>query len=165
MYNKIVSNKKSNPSAPLASSLASFIPLDKHVCFALYSASLAMTKVYKPLLKSLGLTYPQYLVMLTLWERDAQRVSDIGESLYLDSGTLTPLLKKMEAAGFVERLRSKEDERQVIVSLTIKGRKLKEKSLSIPACVLEASGCELPALQSIAEQLKVLRSNLIAAHV
>jgi DNA-binding MarR family transcriptional regulator len=156
-----VNNKKSIRAIPLLS----FIPLDKHVCFALYSSSLAMTKVYKPLLKTFGLTYPQYLVMLALWERDSQKVSDIGEVLYLDSGTLTPLLKKMEMAGFVERVRSKEDERQVIVSLTIKGRKLKDKSLTIPACVLEASGCELPALQSIAEQLKVLRSNLIAAHV
>jgi MarR family transcriptional regulator, organic hydroperoxide resistance regulator len=144
---------------------AGLIPLDQHLCFALYSASLAMTKVYKPLLKTLKLTYPQYLVMLVLWERDAQRVSDIGAALYLDSGTLTPLLKKLEALGFVERVRSKEDERQVIVSLTSGGRKLQAKSQSIPACVLEASGCELPAVRQIAAELKVLRANLIAAHV
>ncbi len=124
-----------------------------------------MTKVYKPLLKTLKLTYPQYLVMLVLWERDAQRVSDIGAALYLDSGTLTPLLKKLEVLGFVERTRSKEDERQVIVSLTSAGRKLQAKSQSIPACVLEASGCELPAVRQMAAQLKVLRSNLVAAHV
>lgn len=124
-----------------------------------------MTKVYKPLLKALKLTYPQYLVMLVLWERDSQRVSDIGSELYLDSGTLTPLLKKLETLGFVERTRSKEDERQVIVSLTNVGRKLQAKSQGIPACVLEASGCELPAVRQIADQLKVLRSNLVAAHV
>ena len=124
-----------------------------------------MTKVYKPLLKELKLTYPQYLVMLVLWERDAQRVSDIGTALYLDSGTLTPLLKKLEVMGFVERTRSKEDERQVIVSLTSSGRKLQAKSQGIPACVLEASGCELSAVRQIADQLKVLRANLIAAHV
>lgn len=124
-----------------------------------------MTKVYKPLLKTLGLTYPQYLVMLVLWERDDQRVSDIGVLLYLDSGTLTPMLKKLEVLGFVERTRSKEDERQVIVSLTNAGRKLQTKSQGIPACVLEASGCELPAVAEMATQLKSLRANLIAAHV
>lgn len=122
-----------------------------------------MTKMYKPMLGKLKLTYPQYLVMLVLWEHDGQRVSDIGEALYLDSGTLTPLLKKLEMLGFVERIRSKEDERQVIVSLTDTGRKLQTESQSIPACVLEASGCDLLTLQQIAAQLKVLRNNLIAA--
>jgi DNA-binding MarR family transcriptional regulator len=160
VYNTIVINKKTIPS-----DASGFIPLDQHLCFSLYSASLAMTKVYKPLLKELKLTYPQYLVMLVLWERDVQRVSDIGAALYLDSGTLTPLLKKLEALGFVERTRSKEDERQVIVSLTSVGRKLQAKSQSIPACVLEASGCELPAVRQIAAELKVLRANLISAHI
>ena len=103
--------------------------------------------------------------MLVLWERDAQRVGDIGSLLFLDSGTLTPLLKKLETLGFVERTRSKEDERQVIVSLTSVGRMLQAKSQGIPACVLEASGCALPAVRQIADQLKVLRANLIAAHV
>ena len=124
-----------------------------------------MTKVYKPLLKTLNLTYPQYLVMLVLWEADSRRVSDIGAALYLDSGTLTPLLKKLETLGFVERTRSKEDERQVIVSLTTIGRKLQAKSQGIPACVLEASGCELPAVRAMSSQLKVLRTNLVAAHI
>ncbi len=122
-----------------------------------------MTKVYKPLLEKLKLTYPQYLVMLVLWEHDALRVSDIGEAVYLDSGTLTPLLKKLEALGFVERVRSKEDERQVIVSLTSTGRKLQIESKNIPACVLAASGCDLLTLQQIALQLKVLRNNLVTA--
>ncbi len=160
MYNKIVSNKKAiSPAIP------AFIPLDQHLCFALYSASLAMTKVYKPLLKTLQLTYPQYLVMLVLWERDAQRVSDIGAMLYLDSGTLTPLLKKLETLGFITRTRSLEDERQVIVGLTALGRDLKIKSRSVPACVLQASGCELPDVWRMNHQIKVLRANLIAAHV
>jgi DNA-binding MarR family transcriptional regulator len=149
-------------SSPAISGL---IPIDQHLCFALYSASLAMTKVYKPLLKKLKLTYPQYLVMLVLWERDAQRVSDIGAALYLDSGTLTPLLKKLELLGYVARQRSSEDERQVIVSLTALGRDLQVKSQSVPACVLQALGCELPDVWRMNHQLKELRSNLLAANV
>src|SRR5688572_14095542 len=87
--------------------------LDNQLCFALYSTSLAMTKLYKPLLEELGLTYPQYLAMLVLWERDGLMVSELGERLYLDSGTLTPLLKRLEAAGYIARLRDVEDERRV----------------------------------------------------
>ena len=153
-------NQKEAPSV-----LPVFIPVGQHLCFALYSASLAMTKVYKPLLKTLKLTYPQYLVMLVLWERDAQRVSDIGAALYLDSGTLTPLLKKLEALGYVVRVRSCVDERQVIVGLTALGRELQTKSQNVPACVLKASGCELPQVWQMNHQLKSLRANLIAAHV
>ena len=97
---------------------AEWLALDNQVCFSLYSASLAMTKLYKPLLDPLGLTYPQYLVMLVLWETDDVSVSTLGERLSLDSGTLTPLLKRLEAAGLVKRARSAEDERRVQVSLT-----------------------------------------------
>lgn len=97
--------------------------LDNQLCFALYSASLAMTKAYKPLLDALGLTYPQYLVMLVLWEHGMLSVSELGERLFLDSGTLTPLLKRMEAGGWLARVRSLEDERRVMVSLTPAGRK------------------------------------------
>jgi DNA-binding MarR family transcriptional regulator len=100
-----------------------------------------------------------------LWVRDAQRVSDIGAALFLDSGTLTPLLKKLELLGYVARQRSSEDERQVIVSLTALGRDLQVKSQSVPACVLQASGCELPDVWRMNYQLKKLRSNLLAAHV
>ena len=92
--------------------------LDNQLCFALYSTSLAMTKLYKPLLEELGLTYPQYLVMLVLWEQDDVAVSELGSRLYLDSGTLTPLLKRMEAAGLLARSRSAEDERRVNIALT-----------------------------------------------
>src|SRR3954462_10871670 len=100
--------------------------LDNQLCFALYSASLAMTKLYKPLLDELGLTYPQYLVMLVLWERDGLTVSEIGERLSLDSGTLTPLLKRLEAAELVSRIRDTDDERRVHIRLTAAGRRLKQ---------------------------------------
>ena len=105
---------RSSPASLPVQSLA----LDQQLCFALYSTMLGVQKVYRGLLKDLGLTYPQYLVMLVLWERNELTVSEIGERLFLDSPTLTPLLKRMEAAGFVARNRSGADERQVIVSLT-----------------------------------------------
>ena len=95
--------------------------LDNQVCFALYSASLAMTKLYKPLLDDIGLTYPQYLVMLVLWEQDGITVSELGERLYLDSGTLTPLLKRLEASGHIRRTRDAQDERRVRIALTPQG--------------------------------------------
>ena len=101
--------------------------LDNQLCFALYSASLAMTKLYKPLLDALGLTYPQYLVMLSLWERDGLTVSELGERLFLDSGTLTPLLKRLEAAGLLVRLRDVQDERRVRITLTGQGRALRDR--------------------------------------
>lgn len=137
--------------------------LDNQLCFALYSASLAMTKLYKPLLDALELTYPQYLVMLVLWERDGLSVSALGERLYLDSGTLTPLLKRMEAAGWLVRQRSTEDERRVEVHLTADGRKLKTKAASIPRCVVEASGYPVPDLMSLTQQVQTLRTRLTAS--
>src|SRR3954470_8192722 len=106
--------------------------LDNQLCFALYSASLAMTKLYKPLLAELGLTYPQYLVMLALWEQDGVAVSQLGERLSLDSGTLTPLLKRLEPAGLVSRIRSVEDERRVHLTLTAAGRKLRARAEKVP---------------------------------
>ncbi|MFD0668690.1 MarR family winged helix-turn-helix transcriptional regulator [Ramlibacter sp. MAHUQ-53] len=136
--------------------------LDNQLCFALYSASLAMTKVYKPLLAELGLTYPQYLVMLVLWEQDGASVSAIGERLALDSGTLTPLLKRLEAAGLVARVRSVEDERRVEVVLTQAGRKLKARARPIPGCIVDASQCSLSELAALARQLKTLRGRLAA---
>ena len=94
------------------------LKLDQQLCFALYSAGLAMNKVYRKLLSQLGLTYPQYLVMLVLWERDQLTVSEIGGRLFLDSATLTPLLKRLQSAKLLDRVRSTEDERQVVISLT-----------------------------------------------
>ena len=136
--------------------------LDNQLCFALYSASLAMTKLYKPLLDKLGLTYPQYLAMLVLWEQDGLMVSELGQRLSLDSGTLTPLLKRLEALGLVSRLRDVADERRVHISLTPAGRKLKAKATDIPACVLAASQCSLPELIQLTRQVRSLRERLTA---
>src|SRR6204780_2021823 len=102
--------------------------LGNQICFAIYSTAHAFNRVYKPLLDRLGLTYPQYLVMLVLWERDGVPVKEIGERLFLDSGTLTPLLKRLEQAGLIKRTRSTEDERQVLIALTAKGEAPKEKA-------------------------------------
>jgi DNA-binding MarR family transcriptional regulator len=135
--------------------------LDNQLCFAMYSTSLAMTKLYKPLLEELGLTYPQYLVMLVLWERDGLMVSELGERLYLDSGTLTPLLKRMETAGLVARIRAVDDERRVHISLTAAGRKLKTKAAKIPGCVMSATQCSIPELISLTQQMQSLRQRLM----
>lgn len=107
--------------------------IDDQLCFALYSASRAMTRAYGPLLEPLGLTYPQYITMLVLWEQDDLSVTEIGERLALDSGTLTPLLKRLEQEGFVRRERSEADERVVRVQLTAKGKALHKKALTVPA--------------------------------
>jgi MarR family transcriptional regulator, organic hydroperoxide resistance regulator len=134
--------------------------LDNQLCFALYSASLAMTKLYKPLLEDLGLTYPQYLVMLVLWERDGLMVSELGERLSLDSGTLTPLLKRLETAGLVARIRDVQDERRVHISLTAIGRKLKARAQKVPGCVLAASQCSVPEALQLTRQMHALRNRL-----
>ena len=134
--------------------------LDHQLCFALYSASLAMTKLYKPLLDQLGLTYPQYLVMLVLWERDALMVSELGERLFLDSGTLTPLLKRLEAQGQIARLRDVQDERRVRITLTSQGRALRDQAEAIPQCVLQSSQCSIAELTALTVELKQLRDRL-----
>ena len=139
------------------------LQLDNQLCFALYSSSLAMTKLYKPLLADLGLTYPQYLVMLVLWEQDALMVSALGDKLFLDSGTLTPLLKRLEAAGFISRQRAADDERRVLVTLTPTGCQLKQPAASLPACVLQATQCSRQTATALTQQIKQLRDKLIAA--
>lgn len=136
--------------------------LDNQLCFALYSASLAMTKLYKPLLDEIGLTYPQYLVMLALWEREGVMVSELGQRLSLDSGTLTPLLKRLEAAGLVTRLRDVQDERRVHVHLTAAGRKLKARAARIPGCVAAASHCSLAEITDLTRRVRALRDRLAA---
>ena len=138
------------------------LELDNQLCFALYSTSLAMTRVYKPLLDELGLTYPQYLAMLVLWERDGLMVSELGERLYLDSGTLTPLLKRLEASGLITRIRAVEDERRVHITLTAVGRKLKIRAAKIPGCILSASQCSIPELVLLTQQVQALRQRLVA---
>jgi hypothetical protein len=115
------------------------LSLDQQLCFALYATSLAMTKLYKPLLEPLGLTYPQYLVMLVLWEGDGVTVSELGSRLALDSGTLTPLLKRLEALG----------------------RALKARARAVPQAILRASGCELGELSDLSARLKALRERLL----
>jgi MarR family transcriptional regulator, organic hydroperoxide resistance regulator len=137
--------------------------LDNQICFAVYSAAHAFNRVYKPLLDRLGLTYPQYLVMLVLWEKDGVPLKDIGERLFLDSGTLTPLLKRLEAAQLIKRTRSKEDERQVLIALTQQGSALKEKARNVPQSVLTASACSVAELSAMKNEIVALRDQLNAA--
>jgi len=133
--------------------------LDRQVCFALYSASRAATAVYRPVLEELGLTYPQYLVMLVLWENEPRGVKDLGHELGLDSGTLSPLLKRLEALGLVERRRSGADERRVAVHLTPAGKDLSSKAGAIPQRLADAAGLTAGEL----EQLRGTLSKLTAA--
>ncbi|SEJ38840.1 MarR family winged helix-turn-helix transcriptional regulator [Achromobacter sp. NFACC18-2] len=135
--------------------------LDSQLCFALYSTSLAMNKVYRKLLRGLDLTYPQYLVMLVLWEGDEITVTDIGDRLFLDSATLTPLLKRLEAAGLVTRQRAVDDERQVIVGLTRQGRDLRERAEAVPHSVAAAAQCSLDEAQGMMKTLHALREKLV----
>ena len=137
--------------------------LGNQLCFAVYSTAHAFNRFYKPLLDRLGLTYPQYLVMLVLWEQDGVSVKEIGERLFLDSGTLTPLLKRMETAGLLKRTRSREDERQVIVALTPQGEGLKEKARSLPLSILAASQCSVAELVKLKNEVEALRDKLNAA--
>ena len=136
--------------------------LGNQLCFAIYSTAHAFNRVYKPLLKRLGLTYPQYLVMLVLWERDDLPVKDIGERLFLDSGTLTPLLKRLEAAELIKRTRGTEDERQVLIALTPRGQALREKARAVPHAILAASACSLTELSAMKNELIDLRDRLNA---
>lgn len=139
--------------------------LDNQICFAVYSAAHAFNRVYKPLLDRLGLTYPQYLVMLVLWERDGVPVKEIGERLFLDSGTLTPLLKRLEAAELVKRSRSTQDERQVLIALTSRGQALREKARAVPQAILAASACSVTELVGMKDELVALRDRLNATLV
>ena len=134
--------------------------LDNQLCFALYSASLMMTKTYKPLLKALDLTYPQYLAMLVLWEEDCITVSHISKRLLTDPGSVTPLLKRLEADDLLTRQRRKEDERVVELRLTEKGRRLREQAKTVPGCIVNASGESVPDLMELKSQLIKLRDNL-----
>lgn len=138
------------------------LKLGNQLCFALYSTSLAMTKIYRALLAELELTYPQYLVMLVLWENDELTVSAIGERLFLDSATLTPLLKRLEAAGLVTRERSAQDERQVVIRLTRAGKALQAKAAEVPEGIFCAAGLSKEQLVPLKAQLESLRANLHA---
>lgn len=128
--------------------------LDQQLCFALYAASRSFTSLYRPLLEPLGLTYPQYLVMLVLWEQDGLTVRELGQRLQLDSGTLTPLLKRLHAAGLVSRQRRKEDEREVDVRLTEAGLALRQPASDIPACLATQLHLSLDQMQHLRDELK-----------
>ena len=137
--------------------------LENQLCFAVYSTAHAFTRAYKPILDRVGLTYPQYLVMLALWEKSEQPVKAIGEQLDLDSGTLSPLLKRLEQNGLIKRTRDSRDERQVIVSLTENGRVMRSEIDTIMGAIGQAAGCTLEEMKTIRGLLKGLRSNLTSA--
>lgn len=136
------------------------LQLGQQLCFAVYSAGHAFNRAYKPLLDPLGLTYPQYLVMLVLWEQDDQTVGRIGDRLLLDSSTLTPLLKRLEAAGHISRARDPEDERQVRVRLTPSGRALRERAAGVPLAMAAATGQSSAEVQRLKAEIIALRDAL-----
>ena len=139
------------------------LKLDNQVCFALYAASRAMTSVYRPVLEQLGLTYPQYLVMLVLWEQDALRVREIGARLHLDSGTLTPLLRRLEGTGLIQRARRAKDEREVEVSLTTGGKRLKQRAANVPGRIMCLTGLPIKELAALRDDVKKLLCDLTNA--
>ncbi len=135
-------------------------PLDGQLCYAIYSAGIAIQRTYKPLLDALGLTYPQYLVLNLLWAEDGQPVGRLAEQLALESSTLTPLLKRLEAAGMVRRARNPDNERQVIITLTPAGRGLREKAGCLAAALLETSGHPLDDLNDLNGRVRSLRDDI-----
>ncbi|MBY8976168.1 MarR family transcriptional regulator [Rhodobacteraceae bacterium NNCM2] len=138
-------------------------PLDHFLCFSAYSVAQAFNRLYRPLLEKLGLTYPQYLVMQLLWAEDGQAVKDIGGVLSLESNTLTPLLKRLQSNGLVERERDAEDERVVRIRLTSKGRALEREAATVPDCVADAIGLERAEREKLAASLDALRTRLTRA--
>ncbi|MGE6785847.1 MarR family winged helix-turn-helix transcriptional regulator [Ensifer adhaerens] len=135
--------------------------LDNFLCFAVYSANHAFTRIYKPLLEELDLTYPQYLVMVLLWEKDDQTVGSLGERLFLESSTLTPMLKRLEAAGYIARVRDKADERQVRVQLTEMGKALRQKAIDVPRNLGEATKLGPDDLERLRAEVSSLRDTLL----
>ncbi|MCO5064675.1 MAG: MarR family transcriptional regulator [Rhizobiaceae bacterium] len=137
-----------------------FPRLDDFLCFSIYSTGLALNQLYRPLLDEIGLTYPQYLVMVSLWNGDGQTVKELGSKISLDSSTLTPLLKRLETRGYIRRRRDTEDERQVRLDLTETGRALKEKARSIPACVAREIGLSQAEYRTLHGLLAGIRTRL-----
>ncbi len=148
--------KKDEPE--LAASLANFL------CFAVYSTNLAFNRAYKPFLDELGITYPQYVTLIALSEQDNQTVSELGARLFLESSTLTPLLKRLEAMGYVTRTRDAEDERQVRIGLTKAGRKVFEQAFCTRGPLIEATGLDSEAFVRLQRDLVTLRNNLLKAN-
>ncbi|GGF03658.1 hypothetical protein GCM10011611_06400 [Aliidongia dinghuensis] len=158
----------STTSAPIANAPAvdlstdELLKLSNQLCFAVYSTAHALNKTYKPLLEPLDLTYPQYLAMLVLWERDGLTVKEIGERLFLDSGTLTPLLKRLETAGRIRRARDPDDERQVRITLTDAGHALRAEAAAVPPALICATKLPVAGLLGLRDELESLRTNLDA---
>ena len=148
------------PSHPQAAEPAE-TQLGDMLCFAVYSAGLAFNRLYKPLLDQLDLTYPQYLAMVALWDKDDQTVGELGEKLFLESNTLTPLLKRLEAMGLIARVRDKVDERQVRLHLTDAGRALRHKAETVPGCVLDATRMSAADAGALTEAVTKLRDTLL----
>jgi len=143
--------KTKSASAPVEA-----LRLDRQLCFALYGAANRVTRLYRPLLDALGLTYPQYLAMLVLWEASPRTVGALGDALDLDSSTLTPLLKRLEAGGLIARARDPKDERRVIVSLTEAGLTLRDRAVSIPEQIFCQVGLPLDELTALRDKLKTV---------
>jgi len=150
-------SKKEDVAIPSEDEL---LRLDNQLCFALYSSSRGITRLYRPLLLEFGITYPQYLAMLVLWEKEPLTVKELGERLFLDSGTLTPLLKRMEKQGLLTRERSQGDERQVLIGLTDEGRKLKDKALAIPLKIANQVNISQSEFISLLTSLKKLMKKI-----
>lgn len=134
--------------------------LSEHLCFSVYATGHAFTRVYKPLLEDLGLTYPQYLVLVSLWEQDDQTVGGLGRMLHLESNTVTPLLKRLESMGLVHRQRDSKDERQVRVALTQAGHDMRKRAARIPDCIKQATGMDVADLQRLQKEITELRTRL-----
>jgi DNA-binding MarR family transcriptional regulator len=136
--------------------------LDNFLCFSIYSAGHAFNQFYRPLLDDIGLTYPQYLAMMTLWSQDNRTVKELGQTLFLESNTLTPMLKRLEGLGYIARTRDPEDERQVRVRLTKEGKALRARAATIPACLAEAIGLSEAQMGALHGQLSAIRDRLLA---
>jgi DNA-binding MarR family transcriptional regulator len=137
------------------------LALDEFLCFSVYSTGHAFNQFYRPLLDEIGLTYPQYLVMVVLWSNDDRTVKELGQALFLESNTLTPMLKRLEALGYIARSRDPDDERQVRICLTEEGRALRIRAADIPGCVLEALGVSRDEFDTLLAQLSAIRDRLL----
>jgi DNA-binding MarR family transcriptional regulator len=141
--------------------MAAALPLDDQLCFALYAASMAVQRAYKPMLDEIGITYPQYLVLHTLWEEDGRTVGGVAERLALESSTVTPLVKRLEAAGFVTRARDTGDERRVAVRLTERGKALREECGCLGEALIARAGMELPELGDLNDRVRRFRDAVV----
>jgi MarR family transcriptional regulator, organic hydroperoxide resistance regulator len=151
--------ERSTRLTPVDTNVAESAQLSDFLCFAVYSANLAFGRAYRPILEQLGVTYTQYIAIVALWEQDHQTVGSLGDKLFLESNTLTPILKKLETMGYLQRRRDPADERQVIVSLTVAGRKLREKGLTMD--LVEASGLAPEEFAKVQKAVVTLRTNLL----